>query len=539
MRRFICIMACAAVAGAAAAAYAILPDEKWDAPKPQKTDLSVIYIERLPRYPGTYCRYNVVDHDEHGRGDEFAGPTNPGEKKKPAPGDTVTFIAHVKNKGPVRSLPCRYFWLIDGTDIEAGTLKPLDPEQEVAFELTWTWQAGEHFIAFEVDRVRLNDEITRHNNYVVDRMDALSFHFFVEKTVYEFFNTVMNGRWAYGFEDWAQFQVAQMNKEFRDTIYPACPNGIEERVRLDKVFIIPDGWGSKGGTHVPFVVAGPHPTVKDSWQIPNLDNPKWVNANDPPKDVKTVLYGNAIGGCDGVWGFSVDLLKERPNGLHFYTEAHRWVTGSEWPLHHELGHQLGRADHYLLPVAGNQNRAVPGLGYQPPPGYMDGMMASGNWAHDAKLGKRTYAWDSTYRFYSEHTAASFNRDKGVPRGMFGEYFNDIPKVNAFTFVDEAGTPVANAAVRLYRSIGRGYTNPAIADKPAFTGTTSSKGVYTLTEPPFAIIFAWGSNGVILCELETGGKKLYGWVTLREFNKAYWRGRPDRAQHTITVKPFKE
>ena len=532
------LVAALAAALTAGAAWAMLPDDNWNAPKPNKPDLSVLYIERLPRYPGLAARYTSVDTPEAGSGDALPPQLlTPNEKHAPAPGETVTFIAHVKNKGPVKSNWYRYSWLLDGREVDAGSGDALEPEQEATFELKWTWQGGDHFVAFEVDRERLNDEITRYNNSVVDRTNALSLQFFVEQSVYAFFNTVQNGRWAYGFEDWAQFQVAQMNKEFRDSIYPSCPNGIEERVRLDKVFIIPDGWGSADGMHVPNVVVRPHPTVKDWWQIPDLDHPQFVNANDPPRDVQSQTYTNGLSGCDGVWGFSVDLLKPRENGKHFYTDTPRWITGSEWPLHHELGHQLGRADHYLLPVSGDQDRAVPGLGFSPPSDYCDDMMFSGNYAHDDNIGKHARAWDSTYRFYSEHTAGSFNRDEGVRRGLFGEYFSDIPKTNVFLFVDEEGKPVTEAAVRLYRSIGRGYTNPAIAAAPAFTGETSAKGIYTLNERPFNVIFCWGSNGVILCELEKAGKKLYGWVTLAEFNTAYWRGHADEAHHLIIVRPF--
>ena len=56
------------------------------------------------------------------------------------------------------------------------------------------------------------------------------------------------------------------------------------------------------------------------------------------------VFTNVIGGVDGVWGFSVDLVKPDPNkdGKNFYAFMPRWITGSEWPLHHELGHQLGR-----------------------------------------------------------------------------------------------------------------------------------------------------------------------------------------------------
>ena len=36
------------------------------------------------------------------------------------PGDTVTFITHVKNKGLVRSKWYRYAWLIDGREVKAS-----------------------------------------------------------------------------------------------------------------------------------------------------------------------------------------------------------------------------------------------------------------------------------------------------------------------------------------------------------------------------------------------------------------------------------
>ena len=371
-------------------------DARWHEPRSNLPDLSVQYISRLPRFPGMKVTYTDLDDPILGKGPTSPVIENEGAQGWPRPGEQVEFIAVVRNVG---SLPVDGFdwhWLYDGREIRSGRrAEPLAADEALEFRISRPWEDGPHAVAFEVDRDRLVEEISEENNWVVDRTDALSFAFFVEQSVAEYFQTVRSGLGSYSFEDWAQFQVRQMNKEFRDTIYPGCPDGIVERVRLDRVYRIPDGWGSKGGMHTPNVA------------VPvDVNDPVLVNANDPPADRESANFNNVIGGVDGVWGFTIDLLTPREDrgGKHFYEYAHRWLTGSEWPLHHELGHQLGRADHYLVPTARDANEAIPGLAYSPPRDYRDGMMFSGNYAHDNKIGKNTEKWDSTYRFYSEHTA---------------------------------------------------------------------------------------------------------------------------------------
>ena len=48
--------------------------ERWRDPKPDLPDLSVRFIERLPRFPGTEVRYGKVDEPNGNRGDGLPAP---------------------------------------------------------------------------------------------------------------------------------------------------------------------------------------------------------------------------------------------------------------------------------------------------------------------------------------------------------------------------------------------------------------------------------------------------------------------------------
>lgn len=502
-------------------------DKLWNAPRPDKPDLSVQYISRLPRYPGLHAEYVKIDDAVHGQGE--TGPVtikDAGAQRWPKPGEAVTFTAVVRNVGTQPVAAFDWHWLYDGLDSDAGQhTQGLEPDATAEFTLTCPGQDGRHFIAFQVNRAGLVEEACQENNWVIDRTDALSLAFFVEESVRAEFKRYRNGLGSYDWTDWAQFQVRQMNQEFRDTIYPTCPDGIEERVRLDVVYIIPDGWGHREGMHTPGV------------KLPvNLAHPELCNANAGPPDEPEV-FTNVNGGVDGVWGFTVDLLKQDAQGERFYTKQHRWLTGSEWPLHHELGHQLGRIDNYLIWSDPNDNPAAPGVGYALPPEEQRCMMHHGNYAHDEAIGKNTEKWDSTYRFYCEQTARSFNRDLGVRRGLFGEYLFDVPARNTFAFLSPDRTPVADAKVEVFVGRGRGYTGCGFNAKPNFTGTTDAAGVYALDRSPWDHVFIWGNNGVVMFRVTPGdGSPLVGFLDIMRFNLAYWRGHREHARYVVFLQP---
>lgn len=509
--------------------YGMYVCDQWHLPPPEDTpDLSVMFIERLPRYKGVVYEYTRINDDPvYGTGDLLPPQTTEDHKQWPHYGDTVTFIAHVKNVGTGDALPFDWYWTINGREVDSGvTSHGLAPGEIRTFTNTWQWKDGDNYVAFDVNRRRLGEEITWKNNAVVDQINALAFHFFVEESVVDWFSTVRNGKDSYGWADWAQMQVQEMNRTFRDDIHPATPEGITLRVRLDRIFVVPDGWGNPGGMHTPGVV------VPVDVNYPEL-RPWWDTTNDT---LSVEVYGNNNTGSDGVWGFTVDLLSPSPahGGSNFYERSNHWLTGPEWPLFHELGHQLGLHDYYLTPVYPEHNHAAPGVGFMGRTAFRDQMMHHGNYSHDRNIGLGQGRWDAQYRFWEEGAALALSRYRHRRRGMFGWFIDSAPEENRVIFLREDGTPVAYADVAFYRPRGRGYTNPEIPDTPAFFGVTDADGAWLLPEPPFSKAFNWGSNGTFFFLLQDGDNARTGWLTYDDLNREYYRGKTVGEYFIITA-----
>lgn len=503
--------------------------ESWKEPRPNKPDLTVTFIERLPRYRGVKYTYEHIENDpELGTGDLLPPkPEDSDHKRWPDPGDTVTFIAHVKNAGATNTLPFDWYWTIDGKETASGvTVSGLAPGAERAFTTKWTWADGDHYVAFDVNRRRLDNEITRKNNVIVDQINGLAFHFFVEQGLADWFTTVQNGKGSYCWEDWAQMQVQEMNRTFRSDIHPTTPEGITLRVRLDRIFVISNGWGDPEGMHTPGVV------VPVNCNAPEL-RPWWEKTNEA---LNVEVYNNSNTGCDGVWGFTTGYLKPDPDhgGSNAYERLPHWIIGPEWSLLHELGHQLGLHDYYLTPVNKDQNLAAPGVGFKGTKDYRSQMMHSGNYAHDDNIGKGKGRWDCNYRFWEEGAANALSKDRERRRGMFGWFIDKAPTVNTVIFIREDGTPIKDAAVSFYRPKGMGYTNPQIPEKPAITGVTDKKGRWEFPEKPFKEAFNWGSNGTFFFIVKDKGKKRTGWLTYNDLNLEYYRGKTTGIYYCITA-----
>ncbi|PJE67283.1 hypothetical protein COU95_03365 [Candidatus Shapirobacteria bacterium CG10_big_fil_rev_8_21_14_0_10_40_9] len=194
---------------------------------PNLPDLDVTLIERTPRF-------------------NFDG-----EKKWPAQGETVTFIAHIKNRGTKPTGEFTFIWLIDNTQVGSGTHPNLAPEEETTQSYQWTWDhtvssegkiQGAHTIEFQVDPQNQIEEISETNNNLKDDTQSLSVGFWVEKSVYNFFNqnqlSYCQDKTCAGsnsWEDWAQRQIREWNRLFTSANPP-----ILERVRLDKVTVVED-----------------------------------------------------------------------------------------------------------------------------------------------------------------------------------------------------------------------------------------------------------------------------------------------------------
>ncbi|MEO0073953.1 MAG: LamG-like jellyroll fold domain-containing protein [candidate division WOR-3 bacterium] len=443
--------------------------------KPAGVDLDVTYISRTPLY-NSYQVWYTAD------GKPYLRPGTENDRRWPATGETVTFTAHILNKGTVPSGSFAFKWFIDGQEVHAGMRVSLAPGQEATESYQWAWAhpldgerlLGSHTVRFTVDPANAIAETYESNNSLEDRTDALSLVLAVTPELYAALETPVDPKWPFSAEDWLQKQITAMNAAFARSVYPSAPNGIIERVRLDKIL---------------------------------------VTSTNPPTDL-TVDGGFYMSGDDRY-------------GNAYYDPA----TDVSGALIHELSHQLGIIDTYNigfpleapqvvdrqgLPVQMQTNLSVPGLmtnpGIRPP-------------------------------IYDEHTTLGVNSNKGYRRGYYGEYLYDVPEHVQFRVLDNAGQPAAGVSIKLYQSASEprmygslhgtvdniaeivGTTDAAglveLTNRPVGAGVTTHTG-HVLRNNPFGVVDVVGGNDEFIIEVNKGDHQEYGWIDITAFNLAAWR-----------------
>jgi hypothetical protein len=436
-------------------------------------DLDVLFISRLPHDTHAY-------RVQYPAGVPFLEPGTENDKRWPALGETVTFVAHIKNKGTATTPSCGYRWTVNGAIIQAGVLPPVGPRLTDTVTLDWIWNVAEtgpdhsdQVVTFEVDYDNQIVESFEQNNNLSDYIEAMSIDIYVDQAIYDAFDTVVTLAATYGFDNWIQAQFDAMNQNFARSVYPLAPNGCLERIRIDRIII------------------GPAPA-------------------------------EAEGAADGRWQFTGD-----PGYVWFADK----VDGG---LIHELMHQLGIIDLYQMPVSPTHNRVVTPDGFPVNLGFgfgRPGIMAGGDIYPHAPGASQFMP-----EFCSSHDVLALNRNVGYRRGYYGEYMFDVPSENRVLVRDSSGAPAAGVTVRVFQ--GGGGSMDAV---PVTEGTTDAEGIYVLTNRvpvqstttatghtlaanPFGTINVVGVNATLLLEFSRpNGDFDYHFLNMIEFNEAVWGG----------------
>jgi HEAT repeat protein/sugar lactone lactonase YvrE len=450
--------------------------------KPDLADIDLGYIARLPRY----------DYDA--------------EKNNPAPGDEVTFVAHVRNTGAKSTGRFSYEWTIDGQPAGTGRVSSLKPGDETTVEQTWTWQAGPHYVKCVLDPENKIEEVSEKNNALEDKTNAFIAALWVEKTRYgiyndeQFYLNIGSDSW----EDWAQRQMRNWNFGFRRSISLLCPEGVVDRVRLDKVTLVEDG-------ALPLVGSGPPGNMPDT--------------RDKTADV--------------IWGFDTAKL----DNDHFYNTNYEMFPYKEGSLPHEMSHARYLVDLYGFGIRGED---------------IDVADSFGRRDYDRFSGIEHHAWRGVmmggdyFWGYSDHSACGLNRRLNVrakygnynASADLGEYLNDLPAKSTFTVVDVNGEPVTDAVVLVYRSVSdprpwderTDFYDKQIDNDPDLVYTTNDKGQFTIEGNPFGgkTISPYLGNSMVLfkVKLRKTNDEFNHIMDVSDFNLAYWNGGRREAHFTI-------
>jgi len=452
------------------------PQPQMPLTKPAGIDLDVTHISRTPRYH----RYDVMYTPQN---TPFLRPGTEGDQRWPAHGETVTFTAHIANKGTVASGPFDFVWRIDGADVLSGTHPGLAPGTTMTETYAWVWAhtldgerlLGEHTVTFAVDPNDAIVETYKSNNTLTDRTDALALVLALTQELYDAMETPVDPVWPFSAEDWLQKQIAAMNVAFAASAYASALQGATQRVRLDDILITSE-W----------------PPTDFS-----IDGCFWMSADD--------RYGNA------------------------YYHAETDVSGA---LIHELGHQLGLIDLYVLDVALEIPQVLDGQGKPVQMEFwsgFDGLMSN----------------PGIYPIrFAEHTTLALNSNLGYRRGYYGEYLFDVPLTTTVRVLDNQGNPAPGVTLRFFqRASGpnvKGSLHGVIDAVPEITVTAGADGMavlpnrdagppvttntgHTLRDNPFGVIDVVGRNDEFLVGITTATHEEFQWLTITDFNLTAWRG----------------
>ena len=476
------------LAGSVHAGEIASPGNPYRGDAASTVDIDVTYIAQSPRY----------DFDA--------------AKNVPAPGDTVNFTAHVRNRGTAPTGTFPYTWYMDGAPVESGTAPSVPAGKEALIDYFWTWEDGDHDVTFFADPENAVTEKSEQNNLRTIRTTGLRVGFWIEASVARYFE---QNQYAYtrkygiadeanSWEDWAQRQVALANRLFAEARYPSTPEGVLDRWRIDQVIVVADGKLPLNG---------------------------WLPGNTPDVSDRTV---------DLMWGYDAPIIssgfynQNDPNSA-FYQEP---------SLIHEMLHARYLVDTYGLDVTGGQTGLLDEKGVRifansnamvhansQAPSMMGGCsLVMGEWeaaALNLWAQKRPRAgW------------ANYNSHGGL--GWYVEH--RMPARNVLRVTDRDGQPLAGATVQVFQAGswpfgGNPLYGKYIDNTVDLSGTTDAQGLFALGANPFSVAEPVGEWDFPRCidfiKVNYRGHTRYAWLDIAEVQVRYFRGVTD-AYYDVVV-----
>jgi len=474
--------------------------------KNRKADIEIWFIERLPR----------IDYD---------GPN----EGWPAAGSDVTWRGHVYNWGE-QDVPIKYEWKLDGKTIAQGEkLIPAGPPGTAAATIDWPWKCEKkrHDLTLTVTPAAPLEELIAANNTLTVQTDAITVGFWVERSLWEFFHENqyrLPTHDANSFAGWAQRMMGRWNAMFVEAVYPnEYPGGIAERVRLDRLVIVPDN---------ALPLAGGLPS------------------NNPDNRDKTV---------DLVWGHPSDEIRADS----VLEEGHFWSPERAIKLLQDGTIEQRKSDppfwcgYGFIHELGHARYLVDAYGFNVHSGTAEDVTKRNILVTDEKgpiLGRYMRLKDDIQHWqkypgnmagsewrYSIYEAMCWNRVAGRrARGgncnsppNIGEFLQDMPTKIVFEYVDTEGKPLADADVWVYRARGTGkdWYPKVYEDQPAIQKKTDARGRVELDRTMFAadgkIVHSFGfSNSVALVRVTHQGRHYFVFEEVTDQNLAYNLGHQD-------------
>lgn len=466
-----------------------------DVDRPALPDLTIAYVERLPR--ATSRQGNVTLRD----GAPVTTIDRSDVAERPKVGDSVTFRVHILNAGVKRSAEVKCEAAIDGRPLgAAATVPAIEPGGEYVAEFTWPWAGDADELAILLDRSDSQEEWLRWNNEFREPVNGLSAVVVVPTSVYDAFRTTPNLVDSFCFEDYAQYHIQCFNALLAASKYPTAPDGIRERLRLDRIVVTDD--------------------ADESAIRKQLVNKRGAAEYDALVTLRAQPGGDA---------------GEAPAAIRV-----------DWPALKRLGLEIGLNDATVFETRLDECGVYDRFGR---PAIVRYVPTTGN---------SIMRWPGAIRF-SEVEAAYLNRVAGEPRGPRGSYRYQVPESVVIEVVGANGGPVAGASIDVFQlatdATGRRQISGPSGSDPWVAAQTDENGRamlpnrpcaggetpdgYSIRPNPFGQIDPDGGNGLLLLRLRHGDGKAqseaFSFLSLDTCNLACLHGAVDEYVHRIATR----
>lgn len=448
----------------------------------KRTDVDVLFVEKTPRR----------DYDAKDLGN---GPGWPAE------GSPVTWVAHIQSHNrEVRGL--KYRWVVDGAKSSEGVIDRVGANGRATAKFRLPWKQAGQNVVFAIDAPAW--DANGGNNSRAFRTNALSLGMWVDQKLWDHWHDHQHLQNPANetFGDWGNFMVDVWNGLFSEAKHPGItPNGISDRIRLDRVIVVP--------THALPLNGG-------------------LTSNNPDTRDKTV---------DLAWGFTTD--PDAKISDYWKLTKHEGPVTKNPPafladlaLIHELHHARYIIDSYGFDVHAPSIQVV-----------VDGKPVVGSLLPERFVRYEKYPgiMGGDYSKIDPYVAGAWERVRGRrARGgnmnspaVIGEYIGDLPKVSEFRFLLPDGRPAAGAVLSIWHAQGDGkswyakrYEGP-----PDITRTLDADGSTVFEGSPFParLQHDFGiANTVLFCTVRAADKTYVHFVEVSDLNMAVWRGDVERA-----------
>jgi hypothetical protein len=481
-----------------------------DAPKAAGADLSVTFIERKPEYDRYQNDGGFTSGQQDGQNVPVLDhPLNALNKKWPADGEQLSYVAHIKNVGDAPSQGFSARWLVgekSGATVDMPQTLVPGAEATVSIQLPYRTIHSDHRvqpIALQIEPK--GADTVAGNNFLEIQENALNLGVWVEKGFADKLQSRETATGSHGVEDWIQQQVSCLNDVyFPFSRFSFATDGVLERVRVQRITVVPDG------------------TLKGSDNLPE---------------------GKATLAYDAEIGFPASA--EVPS-----------TPGASLPLLRRICRGLGVVDMTVGEFTAGDPRL--GLGGREPgvnrgtEDLFPGLMGGGDTRDESRL-PRTF--QVPYQPYADvigdqsglqptdllscTDAAALTSDLGKRRGLTGQYLYDTPSIVALSILDYNGKKLPNVNLTFYQLVNGTYSalcpgynvgsgSRGVVSMPKRdpgTGVTSSASTdaHVLRPNAFGRIDFNNGNGAFFVKAQLNGATEWSALKLWHFVDTYHRG----------------